>query len=91
MARTNWLEIAELNPQRASSSHDFLCRIWYLCWNLTWMEFAQSRRYRRARGPDRLRSVRSKLATKWKTSALEICFDLLQAIQPANDLFPFPF
>jgi len=29
------LEIAELNPQRASSSSDFLCRIWYLCWNLT--------------------------------------------------------
>jgi hypothetical protein len=33
--RTQKLEIAELNPQRASSSRDFLCRIWYLCWNLT--------------------------------------------------------
>jgi hypothetical protein len=28
-------QIAELNPQRASSSRDFLCRIWFLCWNLT--------------------------------------------------------
>jgi len=34
-ARTQQLEIAELNPQRASSSRDFLCRIRYLCWNLT--------------------------------------------------------
>jgi hypothetical protein len=33
--RTQKLEIAEFNPQRASSSRDFLCRIWYLCWNLT--------------------------------------------------------
>jgi putative DNA primase/helicase len=24
-----------VEPQRASSSRDFLCRIWYLCWNLT--------------------------------------------------------
>ena len=35
-ARTQKLEIAELNPKRASSSRDFLCRIWYLCRNLTY-------------------------------------------------------
>src|SRR6516225_3631487 len=29
-ALRNW-RIAKLNPQRASSSRDFLCRIWYLC------------------------------------------------------------
>jgi hypothetical protein len=28
-----------LTPQRASSSRDFLCRIWYLCWNLTELNF----------------------------------------------------
>src|SRR6202011_5844601 len=38
--RNQKLEIAELNPQRASSSRDFLCRIWYLCWNLTSMKSA---------------------------------------------------
>src|SRR6478672_13589681 len=55
------------------------------------MEFAQSRWYRHARGADRLRSMRGKLTAEKKTSALEVGFDLLQSIQPANDLFPFPF
>jgi hypothetical protein len=41
--RNQKLEIAELNPQRASSSRDFLCRIWYLCWNLTIKPSDQSR------------------------------------------------
>src|ERR1700692_52426 len=53
--------------------------------------FPQSRRYRHARGADRLGSVRRKLAAESKTSPLEVGFDLLQSIQPANDLFPFPF
>src|SRR4029077_11625668 len=35
--------------------------------------------------------MRGKLTAEKKTSALEIGFDLLQAIQPAKDLFPFPF
>jgi hypothetical protein len=43
-ARTQKLEIAELNPQRASSSRDFLCRIRYLCWNLT-KENSENRRW----------------------------------------------
>src|SRR4029077_15715770 len=34
--------------------------------------------------------MRGKLTAEKKTSALEIGFDLLQSIQPANDLFPFP-
>jgi hypothetical protein len=40
--RTQKLEIAELNPQRASSSRDFLCRIWYLCWNLVITQLEQA-------------------------------------------------
>ena len=55
------------------------------------VEFLQSRRYRDPRSADRLRSMRRKVAAKEKASVLEIGFDLLQGIQPANDLFPFPW
>lgn len=54
------------------------------------LEFPQGRRYGYTRGADSLRSMRRKVAAEEKTSALEIGFDLLQSIQPANDLFPFP-
>jgi hypothetical protein len=35
--------------------------------------------------------MRRKVAAKEKAAALEIGFDLLQGIQPANDFFSFPW
>ena len=49
-----------MNPQRASSSRDFLCRIWYVCWNLTQGALASGHRLGqqfgalRASGPEAL-------------------------------------